>query len=92
MSRSLHSRSAGRVAHCVPCTQSTIVNRAILRTLLMMLAVATAVTFWTPPAGAPVGTLAIGKPGVINAAILAAAVLGAKRPEIRESVRRHREE
>jgi 5-(carboxyamino)imidazole ribonucleotide mutase len=28
------------------------------------------------PAGIPVGTLAIGKPGAINAALLAAAVLG----------------
>ena len=28
------------------------------------------------PAGIPVGTLAIGKPGAINAALLAAAILG----------------
>jgi 5-(carboxyamino)imidazole ribonucleotide mutase len=28
------------------------------------------------PAGVPVGTLAIGKPGAINAALLAAAILG----------------
>jgi 5-(carboxyamino)imidazole ribonucleotide mutase len=44
------------------------------------------------PGGVPVGTLAIGKPGAINAAILAAMILGTKRPEIREAVRRHREE
>jgi 5-(carboxyamino)imidazole ribonucleotide mutase len=42
------------------------------------------------PAGVPVGTLAIGKPGAINAALLAAAILGTKRPEILEAVKRHR--
>jgi 5-(carboxyamino)imidazole ribonucleotide mutase len=35
------------------------------------------------PAGVPVGTLAIGKAGAINAALLAAAILGAKHPEFR---------
>jgi 5-(carboxyamino)imidazole ribonucleotide mutase len=44
------------------------------------------------PAGIPVGTLAIGRPGAINAALLAAACLGAKHPEIREAVRRYRRE
>jgi 5-(carboxyamino)imidazole ribonucleotide mutase len=34
------------------------------------------------PAGVPVGTLAIGKAGAVNAALLAAAVLGLSRPEI----------
>ena len=43
------------------------------------------------PGGIPVGTLAIGKAGAINAALLAAAILGAKHPEIREAVRRFRE-
>lgn len=42
------------------------------------------------PAGIPVGTLAIGKAGAINAAILAASILSAKYPEIREAVRRYR--
>jgi 5-(carboxyamino)imidazole ribonucleotide mutase len=32
------------------------------------------------PAGVPVGTLAIGKPGAVNAALLAAAILGNKHP------------
>ena len=36
------------------------------------------------PKGVPVGTLAIGKSGAINAALLAAAILGGKHPEIRE--------
>jgi 5-(carboxyamino)imidazole ribonucleotide mutase len=43
------------------------------------------------PGGVPVGTLAIGKPGATNAAILAASILGAKHPEFREAVRRFRQ-
>ncbi|CAN5704063.1 5-(carboxyamino)imidazole ribonucleotide mutase [soil metagenome] len=43
------------------------------------------------PAGIPVGTLAIGRAGAVNAALLAAAILGAKHPEIREALRRFRE-
>lgn len=39
------------------------------------------------PAGVPVGTLAIGKPGATNAAILAAEIVGAHRPEVRERLR-----
>ena len=35
------------------------------------------------PAGVPVGTLAIGRPGAINAAVLAAAILGGSRPDVR---------
>ncbi len=35
------------------------------------------------PAGIPVGTLAIGTAGAVNAALLAAAILGNKYPEIR---------
>jgi 5-(carboxyamino)imidazole ribonucleotide mutase len=35
------------------------------------------------PGGVPVGTLAIGKPGAINAALLATAILGNKHPEFR---------
>lgn len=44
------------------------------------------------PGGIPVGTLAIGKAGAINAALLAASILGAKHPAIRESLRRFRSE
>lgn len=44
------------------------------------------------PAGVPVGTLAIGTAGAVNAALLAAALLGAKHPEIREALRRYRQE
>lgn len=42
------------------------------------------------PAGIPVGTLAIGTSGATNAALLAAAMLGAKHPEIREALRQYR--
>jgi 5-(carboxyamino)imidazole ribonucleotide mutase len=44
------------------------------------------------PGGIPVGTLAIGKSGAINAALLAAAILGAKHPGIREALRHFRTE
>lgn len=37
------------------------------------------------PGGVPVGTLAIGKPGAINAALLATAILGNKYPEFRNA-------
>lgn len=43
------------------------------------------------PAGVPVGTLAIGKPGATNAAVLAAEIVGAHHPEIREKLRAWRE-
>ncbi|MSO47578.1 MAG: 5-(carboxyamino)imidazole ribonucleotide mutase [Thermoleophilia bacterium] len=38
------------------------------------------------PAGIPVGTLAIGRPGAINAGLLAAAIVGRGRPEIMTAV------
>lgn len=43
------------------------------------------------PAGIPVGTLAIGKAGAINAALLAGSILGLKYPAIRAAVERHRQ-
>ena len=42
------------------------------------------------PGGIPVGTLAIGKAGAINAALLAAAMLGNTHPKIREALRKFR--
>ena len=44
------------------------------------------------PAGVPVGTLAIGKAGATNAALLAVAILANSRPELREKLRRFRDE
>lgn len=38
------------------------------------------------PAGIPVGTLAIGRPGAVNAALLAAAILAPSYPAIREQL------
>ena len=42
------------------------------------------------PAGIPVGTLAIGDAGATNAALLAAAILGIKYPQIRRSLEEFR--
>jgi len=44
------------------------------------------------PAGIPVGTLAIGKAGAINAALFAAAMMAGKHPEFREAIKRYREQ
>jgi len=43
------------------------------------------------PRGVPVGTLAIGKAGAVNAGLLAAQILGNKHPEVREAFRTDRE-
>jgi 5-(carboxyamino)imidazole ribonucleotide mutase len=42
------------------------------------------------PGGIPVGTLAIGKPGAINAALFAVAILANSRPELRQKLREYR--
>jgi 5-(carboxyamino)imidazole ribonucleotide mutase len=39
------------------------------------------------PKGVPVGTLAIGDPGAANAALLAASIVAARHPEVRERLR-----
>jgi 5-(carboxyamino)imidazole ribonucleotide mutase len=44
------------------------------------------------PGGIPVGTLAIGKPGATNAALLAIAILANKRAELRTKLHAFREE
>ena len=44
------------------------------------------------PAGIPVGTLAIGKPGAVNAALLAVAILANSRPELRSKLQQFRDE
>ena len=38
------------------------------------------------PGGIPVGTLAIGKPGAVNAALFAVAILANKRPDLRQKL------
>lgn len=44
------------------------------------------------PAGVPVGTLAIGKPGAINAALFAIAILANGRPVLRKKLHEFRED
>jgi len=44
------------------------------------------------PAGIPVGTLAIGKAGATNAALLAIAILANSRPELKKKLRGFRQE
>jgi 5-(carboxyamino)imidazole ribonucleotide mutase len=44
------------------------------------------------PGGVPVATLAIGKAGAINAALLAVSILAGSRPELREKLRQFRDE
>jgi 5-(carboxyamino)imidazole ribonucleotide mutase len=44
------------------------------------------------PGGIPVGTLAIGRAGATNAALLAVAILATTRPELRERLRQFRAE
>lgn len=44
------------------------------------------------PAGIPVATLAVGRAGAINAALLAAAILAADYPRVGEALRRYRKQ
>ena len=44
------------------------------------------------PSGVPVGVLAVGKAGAVNAAILATQVLAGAHPELRDAVAKHRAE
>jgi 5-(carboxyamino)imidazole ribonucleotide mutase len=44
------------------------------------------------PAGIPVATLAIGRPGAVNAALFAAAILANKYPKVRDAVRKYRDD
>ena len=43
------------------------------------------------PAGVPVGALAIGKAGAVNAALLAVSILALERPDLREKLRAARQ-
>jgi 5-(carboxyamino)imidazole ribonucleotide mutase len=44
------------------------------------------------PAGIPVGTLAIGKPGAVNAALFAIAILSLSRPALQEKLQKFRQQ
>jgi len=63
----------------VPVRSSTLSGKDSLLSIVQM------------PQGVPVGTLAIGDAGAANAALLAAAMLGAKHPTIRERLRAFRQ-
>jgi 5-(carboxyamino)imidazole ribonucleotide mutase len=43
------------------------------------------------PAGIPVGTLAVGRAGAVNAALLAAAILAGAHPAFRNALKLYRE-
>lgn len=43
------------------------------------------------PAGVPVGTLAIGRAGAVNAALLAASILAGRHADYREALKRYRD-
>ena len=63
---------------CVPVESAALKGMDSLLSIVQM------------PGGIPVGTLAIGKAGAINAALLAVAILGNSRPELREKLRQFR--
>jgi 5-(carboxyamino)imidazole ribonucleotide mutase len=44
------------------------------------------------PAGIPVGTLAVGRPGAVNAALLAIAILALKDPELKKKLKQFRDD
>ena len=44
------------------------------------------------PAGIPVGTLAVGRSGAVNAALMAVAILALKRPELKKKLAKFRQE
>ncbi len=44
------------------------------------------------PGGVPVGTLAIGKAGAVNAALMAISLLAISRPPLRDQLRQFRQE
>jgi 5-(carboxyamino)imidazole ribonucleotide mutase len=62
------------------------VESAVLRGLDSLLSIV------QMPAGVPVGTLAIGRAGAVNGALLAAAILANKHPRIHEALRSYREQ
>ena len=73
------------VAFACPWAHRTLIFRK-LKGLDSLLSIA------QMPAGVPVGTLAIGRAGATNAALLAIAILATTRPELREKLRKFRDE
>src|SRR6187402_1663824 len=73
-------------AHTVLPVLGVPVNSAALQGLDSLLSIV------QMPGGIPVGTLAIGKPGAINAGLLAVGILATTRPDLREQLRQFRAE
>jgi 5-(carboxyamino)imidazole ribonucleotide mutase len=73
-------------AHTVLPVLGVPVESAVLRGVDSLLSIV------QMPAGVPVGTLAIGKAGATNAALLAVAILAGSRPDLREKLRAFRAE
>ena len=73
-------------AHTVLPVLGVPVQSAALQGLDSLLSIA------QMPAGVPVGTLAIGKPGAINAGLLALSIVSTSRPDLRAKLRAFREE
>jgi 5-(carboxyamino)imidazole ribonucleotide mutase len=73
-------------AHTVVPVLGVPVQSAALQGLDSLLSIA------QMPGGVPVGTLAIGKPGAINAGLLSVSILSNSRPELRAQLRAFRAE
>lgn len=73
-------------AHTVVPVLGVPVQSAALQGLDSLLSIA------QMPGGVPVGTLAIGKPGAINAGLLAVSIVSNSRPELRAKLRAFRAE
>ena len=73
-------------AHTVVPVLGVPVQSAALQGLDSLLSIA------QMPGGVPVGTLAIGKPGAINAGLLAVSILSGSRPALRAELRQFRAE
>src|SRR5215207_5060560 len=73
-------------AHTIVPVLGVPVQSAALQGLDSLLSIA------QMPAGVPVATLAIGKPGAINAGLLAVSILSGSRPELRAQLRAYRQE
>jgi 5-(carboxyamino)imidazole ribonucleotide mutase len=73
-------------AHTVLPVLGVPIESAVLRGVDSLLSIV------QMPGGVPVGTMAIGKAGAINAALLAVAILGGKYPEYRERLHKFRQE
>jgi 5-(carboxyamino)imidazole ribonucleotide mutase len=73
-------------AHTVVPVLGVPVQSAALQGLDSLLSIA------QMPGGVPVGTLAIGKPGAINAGLLDVSILSGSRPQLRSELRQFRAE